>query len=227
MVEQSWLAHIGILAFLAIVPFLVVACTSFAKVTIVLGIVRNSLGGQGVIPVTVIGALSAVITLFIMGPVLDDMLDVSLPRSGTESGTESGEDASGNRADTGRIFDNAMAIYKAVSPPLIQFLRQNTPEEELTFFANLDRGKNADASSVRVLTMAFASSELLEALALGVLVLIPFLVLDLIVANTLSALGLVSLSPAAVALPLKLLLFIAADGWHLLVNALIISYGIP
>jgi flagellar biosynthesis protein FliP len=225
MVEQSWLAHIGILAFLAIVPFLVVACTSFAKVTIVLGIVRNSLGGQGVIPVTVISALSAVITLFIMGPVVDDMLDTSLPQ--TQSGTESGEDASGNKADTGRIFDNAMAIYNAMSPPLIQFLRQNTPEEELTFFANLDRGKNADVSSVRVLTMAFASSELLEALALGVLVLIPFLVLDLIVANTLSALGLVSFSPAAVALPLKLLLFIAADGWHLLVNALIISYGIP
>jgi flagellar biosynthesis protein FliP len=155
--------------------------------------------------------------------VVDDMLNASLP----ESATETGEDAPQNATDQGRIFDDAITIYNAVSPPLIQFLRQNTPEEELQFFRNLDRGKNADASSVRVLTMAFASSELLEALALGVLVLIPFLVLDLIVANTLSALGLVNFSPVAIALPLKLLLFIAADGWHLLVNALIISYGVP
>ena len=223
MAEQGWLAHIGILAFLAVVPFLVVACTSFAKVAVVLGITRNALGGQGVIPVTVITAISAVITLFIMGPVVDDMLDASLPETAPAAETDTESASSGNS----RIFENAMAIYHAVSPPLIQFLKQNTPEAELQFFSKLDRGKNADASSVRVLTVAFASSELMEALALGVLILIPFLVLDLIVANTLTALGIVSMSPMVIALPLKLLLFIAADGWHLLINALIISYGAP
>lgn len=219
MIEQSWFAHFGVLALLAVVPFLVIACTSFAKVAIVLGITRNAIGGQGVIPVTVVTALAMVITLFIMGPVVERMLNIPLPA--LQGG------AGGDAADVSdaTIFADAKAIYEAMSPPLIQFLQQNTPEDELAFFLKIDNRETADAAPLRVLLMAFASNELIESFVLGILILVPFLVVDIIVANTLTALGLTTLPAMAVALPLKLLLFIASDGWHVLVNALILSYN--
>ncbi|MBN2526941.1 MAG: EscR/YscR/HrcR family type III secretion system export apparatus protein [Deltaproteobacteria bacterium] len=217
MGDGSWLAHFGILALLAVVPFVVVVCTSFAKVVIVLGIVKNALGAQTVIPGTVITALAMVVTLFIMGPVLDEMMDVPMPQAAS-----TGDASEGNRA----LFEDAQKFYAALSPPLIHFLKQNTPKKELDFYSGLDNSADKNASTVRVLLLAFASAELIEAFMLGILVLVPFLVVDLIVANTLAALGFVSIPAMALALPFKLLLFVAADGWHLLVNALIISYGI-
>ncbi|MBN2340768.1 MAG: EscR/YscR/HrcR family type III secretion system export apparatus protein [Deltaproteobacteria bacterium] len=211
--ESNWMAHFGVLALMAVVPFIVVVGTSFAKVAVVLGITRNAIGGQSVIPVSVLTALSMVITIFIMGPVVDEMVQTRIP------------DTSPDDSEKESTFARAAAVYQAISPPLIRFLQKNTPREELDFFTALDSNKPDTDPSVRVLLLAFASNELVEAFALGFLVLVPFLLVDLLTANTLSALGMTNISVITVALPLKLLLFIAADGWHLLINALIVSYG--
>ena len=224
MADHGWLAHLGVLALLAVVPFLVVVGTSFAKVAVVLGITKNAIGGQGVIPVTVITGLALVVTMFIMGPVVDDMLQVPLP--GISSVPTTAAQSPPGTAPDASVFDDAKAVYTAMAPILTRFLRQNTPDGELQFFKDLDASGSSGDASIRVLLLAFASNELIEAFVLGVLILIPFLVVDVIVANTLTALGLTALSPLAVSLPLKLLLFIAADGWHLLINALILSYNV-
>ncbi|MBN2714232.1 MAG: EscR/YscR/HrcR family type III secretion system export apparatus protein [Deltaproteobacteria bacterium] len=228
MSDNGWMAHFGVVMLLAVIPFAVIACTSFAKVAVVLGIAKNAIGGQGIIPVGVVTALAMVVTLFIMGPVIDEMLDTPLPAFTSHARAKGSADAEAE-TEHEQLFDRARAVYSAMSPPLIKFLRKNTPEDELTFFGNLDKSKSATATdtsvSVRVLLVAYASNELVEAFVLGVMILIPFLVVDFIVANTLTALGLSTMPAMTVALPMKLLLFIAADGWHLLINALILSYN--
>lgn len=223
--ESSWLAHFGVFAMMAVVPFLVVVCTSFAKVSVVLSITKNAIGGQGVIPLSVVTALSFVVTIFIMGPVVDRMMDAQLPvRTAVKKVGNQSRSVTNSPTDS-KIFSDAAAVYTAVSPPLIEFLRENTPEDEIQFFSKLDKSGAKKSNSIRILLVAFASNELIEAFVLGFLVLIPFLLVDLIAANTLGALGLANISVITVSLPLKLLLFITADGWHLVVNALIMSYG--
>jgi flagellar biosynthesis protein FliP len=120
----------------------------------------------------------------------------------------------------------ARALYDAVSPPMVDFLAANTPDGEVDFFRDLQSdGAAPDPRSVRVLLPAFAISEIIEAFMIGVLLLLPFVVIDLITGNALLALGLQTIPPAAVSLPLKLLLFLAVDGWHVLVSGLTISYA--
>lgn len=226
-VEESWFSHVGLFIFVALIPLLVVACTSFAKVTVVLTITKNAFGSQGIVPLSVITALSLVITIFIMGPVIDEMMKVDIPTrsNSTSIPGNSVDDQRSTAQSDGGVFKRAIEMAKVFSPPIVDFLKNNTPEDEINFFTKLDKSSNAKVDSIRVLLVAFASNELIEAFVLGFLVLIPFLVIDLIVANTLGALGLVNISVLAISLPLKLLLFIAADGWHLLINALVVSYG--
>jgi type III secretion protein R len=216
--DSTLFSHLGLTALLAIAPFAIIAGTSFAKIAVVLGLVRSALGAPGVPPTSVITALAVVLSLGIMAPVASEMADaaeVAAEARGAGSGTG---DALG--------IGEARALYDAVSPPMIDFLAANTPDAEVDFFRDLQAdGSAPDPRSVRVLLPAFALSEIVEAFLIGFLVLVPFLVVDLVVANALLALGMQSLPPAAVSLPLKLLLFLAVDGWHLLVSGLAISYA--
>ena len=214
--DSTLFSHLGLTALLAIAPFAIIAGTSFAKIAVVLGLVRSALGAPGVPPASVITALAAVLSFGIMAPVAAEMADAA------ESSVAAAPPAAADPLGIGE----ARALYDAVSPPMIDFLAANTPDAEVDFFRDLQAdGSAPDPRSVRVLLPAFALSEIVEAFLIGFLVLVPFLVVDLVVANALLALGMQSLPPAAVSLPLKLLLFLAVDGWHLLVSGLAISYA--
>jgi type III secretion protein R len=211
--DTSWLGHLGLMALVALAPFLVIAGTSFAKIAVVLGMVRSALGAPGVPPASVVTALAAVLSLGIMAPVAQEMADAAegAARAGAPQNDPLG-------------IGEARAVYAAVSPPMLAFLEANTPPGEISFFRDLVADDRGEARSLRVLLPAFAVAEMVEAFLIGFLLLVPFLVVDLIVANALLALGLTSMPPAVVSLPLKLLLFLAADGWHVLVSGLVVSY---
>jgi len=164
----------------------------------------------------VVTVLAVVITFFVMAPVAQDIMErTTVPAA---SDAEKGDDR--------RMFADALAVYDAASPPLLDFLRANTTREEINHYQKLAREDAKQPAGARVLLMAFASSEFVEAVTVGFLVLLPFVLIDLLVAHVLLAAGLMNLPAAVVALPLKLLLFIAADGWRLITDALVMSYRV-
>jgi type III secretion protein R len=216
--ETAMFSHLGIMALAAIAPFALIAGTSFAKIAVVLHLMRSALGAPGVPPASVITALAVVLSLGIMAPVASEMADAA------ESVTRTADPAAAPGDPLG--IGEARALYDAVSPPMVDFLAANTPDGEVAFFRDLQPdGAASDPRSVRVLLPAFAITEIIEAFMIGFLLLLPFLVIDLITGNALLALGLQTIPPAAVSLPLKLLLFLAVDGWHVLVSGLSISYA--
>jgi len=212
MAESSWAGSLGPTVLLAVLPFVVIAGTSYAKIAVVLHFTRSALGAPGVPPASVIAALAAVVSLFVMAPVASRMAD------GLEAVAAPGEE--GDAAGIAR----ARALYEAGSPPLLEFLDSNAPAAEVEYFADL-ASEPADGGSLRILLPAFALSEIKEAFLMGFLILVPFLVIDLITANALQALGMHMTPPAAVALPFKLLLFVTVDGWDLVLGGLVVSYG--
>ena len=216
--DATAFSHVGLMALIAIAPFAIIAGTSFAKIAVVLGMLRSALGAPGVPPASVITALAAVLSLGIMAPVATEMAAAAEAAASAKRATSMPGDALG--------IGEARALYDAISPPMLDFLEANTPDSEVDFFRDLAAdGGAVEARSVRVLLPAFALSEIIEGFLIGFLLLLPFLVIDLVVGNALLALGLQSLPPTAVSLPLKLLLFLAVDGWHVLVSGLAISYA--
>lgn len=206
-----------VLALLSLVPIVLMATTAFVKISTVLQIARNAIGAQNVPSNTVILALAAVLSAVAMAPVGN-----AIAARGADLLAHAGE------LDTPALVTRGV---DAVSVPLRSFLEANaTPKEKARFLALAKAARQgADAENVRerdlaVIVPAFVVSELDRAFALGVAVFLPFLVLDLVVANVLVAAGLGSLSPSQVSLPLKLLLFLAVDGWGLLAKALVLGY---
>ncbi len=210
-VGDAWFSNLGVTALLAFLPIVIIACSSFIKISLVLAIVRSALGAANFPPTTVITVLAVVLSMFVMTPVAMDIV-AAIEHVSTSAGP----------ADPYGIA-GARALFEAASPPLMEFLRLNTPQAEITFFADL-AGASGTEPGLRVLLPAFALGEIVEAFLIGFLVYIPFLVIDLIVANTLLALGMHMLSPQAISLPFKLLLFVAVDGWHILLSGLLVSY---
>ena len=208
------MAGIGVALSLALLPILVIAGTAFLKISVVLAILRSALGAQGVPPTLVLTALSAVLAMFVMAPVASEMGDAIMSLE---------TDGAGQGADPFGL-KQVEALYHAASPPLLEFLRRNTPDGEVAFFADLAAEVEPE-HGFRVLLPAFAVGEIAEAFLIGLLVFLPFLVIDLIVAMVLTSLGMPMLSPLAVSLPLKLLLFVAVDGWHVILSGLLVNYG--
>lgn len=209
------------LALIALVPLLLIAGTSFVKASIVLSILRNALGAQGVLSGVVITALAALLTAYVMAPVARDALAAAAaPLAALDL------DAPVAGAERARLLE-ALALGKE---PLRAFLERNAGDAERALFVELgQRGAGAagapDARDLTVVLPAFLVTELKEALQIGLLLLLPFLVVDLVIASVLAALGMTSLSPAAVALPLKLLLFLSVDGFAALSRALVTGYS--
>lgn len=209
---MSWLS----LALLALVPLLLVATTSFVKLSVVLSLLRNALGTPDVPSGLVVTALATVLSLFVMAPVLDAAaaatraqwaaIDVSDPWRGKSLDALSTAVASGRE-------------------PLRAFLHRNAGKKETALFVDLGkRHGGASAQDFTVVAPAFLLTELKEALQIGFLLFLPFLVLDVVIASLLVALGMSVLSPGAVALPFKLLLFVLVDGFVLLARALVAGY---
>lgn len=205
------------LALVSLLPFVFMSVTAFVKISTVLQIVKSAIGAQNIPSNTVIMALAASLTLLAMAPVGDKIWARASPMF------------------EGKDVPDTMTLVKgsidAVREPMREFLHQNASATERTRFVQVakesrpeaDRDKVSD-QDISVLVPAFVVTELTEAFALGFLIYLPFLIIDLVVSNILLALGMQMLNPTQVSLPFKLLLFVAIDGWGLLARALVAGY---
>lgn len=192
---------------LALVPVLAISVTSFTRIIVVLGLLRASLGSAALPPNSVIVALAIMLTAAIMAPTLTAIdRDAILPYQS-------------HRISAGQAFTRG-------ERPLRLFMAKQTRSADVRAFARIakvaqDRPSDAPFS---VLAPAFLISELRTAFAMGFALALPFAVIDIVVAIVLMSLGMFMISPAAISLPVKLLLFVAADGWTLIAGALAGSY---
>jgi len=196
------------MAFLTLLPFFFIMTTSFMRTIIVLGFLRQAIGTQQVPPNQVIMGISVFLTIYIMSPVWQEVNDKALSP----------------------YFDNKISqsvAWERGMPPIRNFMLKYTKKEELSFFmrmVKLPQPKNADDVPIHVLIPAYMVSELSTGFKIGFFLFLPFLVVDLVVANTLLALGMMMLSPVTISMPFKLLVFTLANGWYLVLQALVTSF---
>jgi flagellar biosynthetic protein FliP len=197
------------LTLLSLLPAILLSCTAFTKILVVLGLTRNALGLQQTPPNQILVGLALFLSLFIMGPVLSQMNDVGLQP----------------------YLDgdlSASAAFDVGIEPLRDFMLDNTGDEELELLTNVadrDMPKSRDDVGLTTLIPAFVLSELKQAFIIGFIIFIPFLVIDIVVSGALMALGMMMMPPVMVSLPFKLLLFVLVDGWALVIKSLVASYG--
>jgi flagellar biosynthetic protein FliP len=194
---------------LSFLPAVVLMMTSFTRIVIVLSLIRQALGLQQTPPNQVIVGMSLFLSFFVMAPTLEKVYQEAYkPYSEQKIGFEE-------------------AVSRG-SGPLREFMARQTREADLTLFARIariDRATPIAEVPMRVLVPAFVTSELKTAFQIGFLVFVPFLMIDMIVASLLMSMGMMMVSPVLVALPFKLMLFVLADGWNLLVGSLVASFG--
>ena len=197
------------LTLLSLAPAILLTCTSFTKILVVLGLTRNALGLQQTPPNQVLAGLALFLSLFIMGPVLAQMNDDGLQPylDGDKSQSQAWNDG---------------------IEPLREFMLAQAGDEEialLTEVADRPRPDNPDDVGMTTLVPAFVLSELKQAFIIGFLIFIPFLVIDVVVSAALMSLGMMMMPPVMVSLPFKLLLFVLVDGWGLIIRSVVSSYG--
>jgi len=193
---------------LTFIPAAVLMMTGFTRIIIVLSLLRHALGTQTTPPNQVLIGLSLFMTFFVMAPVFDRIYsDAYLPLSE-------------NRITFPQAIDRAAV-------PLRGFMLKQTREADLGLFARLarvDKIEKPEDTPMRVLIPAFITSELKTAFQIGFVIFIPFLVIDMVVASVLMSMGMMMMSPVMVSLPMKLMLFVLVDGWHLIVGSLVQSF---
>ena len=194
---------------LSFLPAVLLLMTGFTRIVIVLSLLRQALGTQAAPPNQVVIGLSLFLTFFVMGPTLDKVY----------------ADAYAPFAANQIAFEEAL---KRGEGPMRAFMLKQTRQSDVALFAKLAKVdpsvKSADVP-FKVLVPAFVTSELKSAFQIGFLIFIPFLVIDMIVASVLMSLGMMMLSPVLVALPFKLMLFVLADGWNLLLGSIAASFA--
>ncbi len=212
--------HIVILSLLGFLSLAILFVTSYVKIAIVFGLLRSALGTPQMPPTMVITGLAVVLSIAVMMPVFI--------RAWTELAPVMETFSDSSAPDEERLAALKGGLKKG-SQPFREFLDRHAHEKEKEGFAAISRQLNPGAEIRRndfiVLIPGFLISEITEAFQIGFLLFLPFLVLDLLVGNVLMALGMHMVSPASVALPLKLLLFVAVDGFYLLASALMLSYA--
>ncbi|KQV63414.1 flagellar biosynthesis protein flip [Nocardioides sp. Root122] len=196
------------LSLLSLLPAILLTCTSFTKVLIVLGLTRNALGLQQIPPNQVLAGLALFLSLFIMAPVLTEMND-----TGIQPYLDGDKTAS--------------VAYDDGVEPLRDFMLDQTGDDELRLLTNVAGRKlpeNRDEVSMATLVPSFVLSELKQAFIIGFIIFIPFLVIDIVISGALMALGMMMMPPVMVSLPFKLLLFVLVDGWGLVITSVVSSY---
>lgn len=212
--DQHPLALLALLALFSLLPLVAIATTSYLKVSVVLVLARNAIGVQQAPPTLALNAIALVATLFVMAPTLSSCMD---------------------RVRTVAVapMSGAAQIEAALSAlePLKQFVLRNGSADERRRFLELARSTWPDAARASALAddwsiavPAFVVSELQAAFEIGLLLFIPFVAVDILVSNVLLAMGMQMVPPMIVALPIKLMLFVLADGWGRLLHALVLSY---
>lgn len=192
----------------SLLPFVFSCMTSFLRFVIVFSMLKTAMGTQQVPPAIVIIGLSMILTFYTMGPVFQKMYDMgNIPYQKT---------------------GNLVLAIEEGSKPLKEFMMKQTRQSDLEFFVSLAQKtppKSPDEITIWQVAPAFIISELKTSFEIGFIIFVPFIVLDLVVANILLALGMFMLSPTIISLPFKLLIFIAVDGWALIVQGLVSSYN--
>ncbi len=202
------------LAVLALLPTVAIVSTSFLKIAIVLSLVRNALGVQQVPPTIALYGLALILTAYIMTPVARSIQNEVAAVSGP-----------------GQTVSRTVNAVMRGSEPLREFIYKHSAPGQREFFVETARtlwGERLAADLTEkdfmVLIPAFMVTELTEAFEIGFLIFLPFVVIDLIVSNILLAMGMMMVSPVMISMPLKLFLFVMADGWTKLIRGLVMTY---
>lgn len=205
---SATLQVIAVLTLATIAPAILMMTTSFVRIVVIIGFLRNALATQNVPPNQVIVSLAMFLTFYIMAPYWSQANDNGLQPY--LAGQISQEEAITN-----------------VLEPMREFMFRQTRESDLALFVNLadaERPESQEDVSTVVLIPAFMISELKTAFQIGFMLYVPFIVIDMIVATTLMSMGMMMLPPVMISLPFKILLFVMIDGWHLLIRSIIVSF---
>lgn len=220
MGQSSPITFIVILALLALLPFFLIMVTSFVKIAVVLSILRTAIGVQQAPPNQVITGLAIVLSIYIMAPVGLEAFNAVEP---VLVEMEEGE------------FDGGVTEYleigTKISAPIKKFLMKHADPTERQLLYELalelrppEQRDSVTSEDLLIAIPAFVLTELKEAFTIGFVLFVPFIIVDLVVANILLSLGMHMLSPTTVSLPFKLLLFVLVDGWYLVIKGLILGY---
>lgn len=199
---------VGLLTVLSLAPSIVIMTTSFVRIVVVLGLLRTAIGVQQSPPNPVIISLALFLTAIVMGPTFERSYDLGVKP----------------------LLDRQMELpeaFEAAGGPVKEFMLKQVDREDLALFVRLSKiptPKTAADTPLKVVTPAFMISELKRAFAIGFLLFIPFLVIDLVVASVLMSMGMMMLPPATISLPFKLIFFVLVDGWRLVAGSLVESF---
>lgn len=196
-----------LLTILTLAPSLIIMVTSFTRIIIVLGFIRNALGTQQSPPTQVLISIALFLTFFIMAPVIGDI------NNNAVQPYRKGE------------ISQQIAIEKGLAP-IRAFMFKQTRKSDLLFFVKISNIKPKSKKDIptHVLTVSFILSELKTAFQMGFILFIPFLIIDIAIASLLMTMGMMMLPPIMISLPFKILLFVMIDGWTLITSSLVLSY---
>jgi flagellar biosynthesis protein FliP len=198
-----------VLTLLSLLPALILTTTSFVRTVVVLSFIRQGVGAPQTPPTQVVVGLALFLTAFIMAPVIEEIQTQAL-----------------TPYMAGSITD--MEAFERAAKPLKEFMLHQTRQEDLLLFYSATEAplpETPEDVSLRMAVPAFVISELTTAFQMGVIVLLPFLVVDLAVASLLMSMGMMMVPPTTLSLPIKLLLFVLVDGWHLVAGSVLRSYS--
>jgi len=220
--QPSIVVKMAALVLLALLPFIIMMMTSFLKIVIVFSLLRNAIGVQQSPPNQALNGMALLMSIYVMFPTGVAMYDASKSYIQTQSPKE--------------LFSTDSAYYvvnviNQSKEPLKDFLKRNTSVKTTRYFYQLAYKKFPDAyksaltiDDFLILVPAYVTSQIKSAFEVGVLIYLPFFVIDLVTSNILLAMGMMMLSPLTIALPLKLLLIVMIDGWSLVVQGLVLSF---
>lgn len=200
---------VALVTVLSIAPSILIMVTSFVRIVVVLSLLRTAIGIQQSPPNSVIISLALFLTAFVMAPTFERAYNDGIAPMMAE------------KMDATEAFNKTAA-------PVAAFMLKHVRESDLALFFNLAKvqpPKTADATPLRILIPAFLISELRRAFEIGFLLFIPFLIIDLVVASLLMAMGMMMLPPVTISLPFKLIFFVLVDGWALVAGSLVQSYA--
>ncbi|MEW6417084.1 MAG: flagellar type III secretion system pore protein FliP [Nitrospirota bacterium] len=197
-----------LISFLSLLPAILIMFTSFTRIVVVLSLLRQALGGQQMPPNPVIIGLSLFLTFFIMSPTIDVIARDSI------------------NPYIGKQITMKEAFQRA-EPPIKSFMLKQTRQKDIALFLSMSKERlpqNPKDLPLKVVVPAFAISELKTAFEMGVLIFLPFLIIDMVISSILLSMGMMMLPPILISLPFKLLLFVLVDGWNLVVGSIMRSF---
>jgi type III secretion protein R len=221
--RPSLLTQGAVLVLLAMLPFVVMILTSFLKIVVVLSLLRNALGVQQAPPNQIINGVAFMLSLFVMYPTIAQMYDI-----GTQVANERKAPESMLSPESSQYI---IAIADKTKEPLRDFLKRNSSVQHQALFYRIayrvlpeDYRPTLKPDDFIIVVPAYITSQLKDAFEIGVLIYIPFFVIDLVTSNVLLAMGMMMLSPVTISMPLKLFLLVMLDGWTLLIEGLVNTF---